>query len=154
LQEDYLNSFYNFKSEIDGVGIHYIHEKGAGKTSIPLLLIHGYPDSFVRFMKVIPLLTRADENDFSFDVVIPSIPGFGFSDIPDVPGMNKKRIADMFVQLMTEELGYETFAAHGGDWGSGIAEQIALYHNIRGNDVIFSWDPVRIDRRHFNNFVG
>ncbi len=127
-QEDYLNSFPNFKTTVDGVGLHYIHQKGEGKTSIPLLLIHGYPDSFVRFLKVIPLLTKADENGFSFDVVVPSIPGYGFSDIPTEPGMNTKRVADLFVKLMTEELGYEKFAAQGGDWGCGITEQIALYH--------------------------
>jgi pimeloyl-ACP methyl ester carboxylesterase len=82
----------------------------------------------VRFLKIIPLLTKADDNGVLFDVIVPSIPGYGFSDIPTEPGMNKKRIAELFVNLMTEELGYEKFAAHGGDWGGGITEQIALYH--------------------------
>jgi len=74
------------------------------------------------------LLTKAGENGISFDVIIPSIPGFGFSDIPTEPGMNTKRIAKLFTGLMTEELGYKKFAAHGGDLGSVITEQIALYH--------------------------
>ena len=128
-QEEYLNSFPHFKTTIDGVGLHYIHQKGESKNSIPLLLTHGYPDSFVRFLKIIPLLTKEDENGFSFDVVIPSIPGYGFSDIPTEPGMNKKRIAELFSKLITEDLGYNKFVAHGGDWGAGISEQIALYHS-------------------------
>lgn len=125
-QEEYLNTFPHFKTTVDGVGLHYIHQKGDGKTSIPLLLTHGYPDSFVRFLKIIPLLTKADENGFSFDVVVPSIPGYGFSDIPTEPGMNTKRIAELFTNLMMKELGYNKFVAHGGDWGSSISEQIGL----------------------------
>ncbi|MEO7990222.1 MAG: epoxide hydrolase family protein [Chryseolinea sp.] len=127
-QEEYLNTFPHFKTIVDGVGLHYILQKGEGENSIPLLLIHGYPDSFVRFLKIIPLLTKADKNGFSFDVIIPSIPGYGFSDIPTEPGMNKKRIAELFTKLMTEDLGYEKFVAHGGDWGGGITEQMALYY--------------------------
>lgn len=124
--EAYLNSFSHFTSSIDGLKIHFIHENGKGKKKIPLLLIHGYPDSFIRFLKVIPLLTAADDDRFSFDLVIPSIPGFGFSEIPTQPGMNAQRIASIFTKLMVEELGYSGFIVHGGDWGSTIAEQIAL----------------------------
>jgi pimeloyl-ACP methyl ester carboxylesterase len=127
-QEEYLNSFPHFKSTIDGTGLHYIHQKGEGKNATPLLLTHGWPDSFVRFLKIIPLLTKADKNGFSFDVIVPSIPGFAFSDIATKPGMNTKRIAKLFANLMTEELGYEKFVAQGGDLGSVITEQIALYH--------------------------
>ncbi|UFH57770.1 epoxide hydrolase family protein [Spirosoma sp. KNUC1025] len=127
-QEAYLNSFPQFKTQIDGYGIHFIHQKGQGHRSIPLLLTHGWPDSFVRFLKLIPLLTKADENGVSFDVVVPSIPGHGFSDSPTQSGMNAKRIASLFADLMTEELGYEKFIAHGGDVGSEVTEQLALYH--------------------------
>ena len=123
--ETYLNSFQHYRSDIDGTGIHFIYEKAKGKRSVPLLLTHGYPDSFVRFLKLIPLLT-ADENSVSFDLVIPSIPGFGFSDKPVEPGMTPKRIASLFHKLMTEELGYTKFFAQGGDWGSSITEQIAI----------------------------
>ncbi len=128
-QETFLNSFNQYTSEIDGFSIHFIYEKGEGTQSIPLLLTHGWPDSFFRFYKLIPLLTKADENGFSFDVVVPSIPGFGFSSIPQKAGMNPRKIADLFAQLMTDELGYEKFVAHGGDWGSSITEQLALYHS-------------------------
>lgn len=124
--EAFLNSFSHFKTSIDGTGLHFIHEKGKGNNPVPLLLIHGYPDSFVRFLKVIPLLTAADEDDFSFDLVVPSLPGYGFSDIPNEPGMDHERMAVLFTKLMKEELGYSEFSAHGGDWGSSITEQIAL----------------------------
>jgi pimeloyl-ACP methyl ester carboxylesterase len=127
-QEAYLNTFQHYKTNVDDLGIHFILEKGKGSNSIPLLLLHGYPDSFTRFLKIIPLLTKADENDFSFDVVVPSLPGYGFSDIPKKAGMNTKRMAGLFETLMTKELGYEKFVVHGGDWGGGIAENIALYH--------------------------
>jgi len=126
MNEAFLNTFSHFKTRVDGTGIHFIHEKGKGAHTVPLLLIHGYPDSFMRFLKVIPLLTAADEDGFSFDLVIPSIPGYAFSDIPQTPGMNQERIAGLFTKLMTEELGYSNFFAHGGDWGSGITEQMAL----------------------------
>jgi pimeloyl-ACP methyl ester carboxylesterase len=124
--EDYLNSFSHFKTSVDGTGIHFIHEKGKSKKTVPILLIHGYPDSFMRFLKVIPLLTAADEHGLSFDLVIPSIPGYGFSEIPNETGMNPQRIATLFTKLMKDELGYSNFIVHGGDWGSGIAEQIAI----------------------------
>lgn len=127
-QEEFLNSFNHFMATIDGVGIHFIHQQGERENSIPLLLIHGWPDSFIRFLKIIPLLTKADERGLSFDVIVPSIPGQGFSEIPVEPGMNLKRIAKLFAGLMTDELNYEKFMAHGGDLGTGITEQIALYH--------------------------
>ncbi|MDB5282379.1 MAG: hypothetical protein JWO06_1454, partial [Bacteroidota bacterium] len=130
-QEEELNTIPQFKATIDDIGIHFIYAKGKGKTSVPLLLSHGYPDSFVRFLKVIPLLTKADENDFSFDVVVPSIPGYGFSDIPKSPGMNPGKIASLFTRLMYEELSYDKFMAHGGDWGSSITEQISTHHTKR-----------------------
>ncbi|MBD2701676.1 epoxide hydrolase [Spirosoma sp. BT702] len=128
-QEAYLNTFAHFKTEIDDIGIHFIHQKGKGKTSFPLLLIHGYPDSFFRFHKLIPLLTEADEEGFSFDVVVPSMPGYGFSGIPAEEGMDPKKMADLFARLMVDELGYDEFFAHGGDWGGSITEQLALYHD-------------------------
>jgi len=91
-QQDYLNRFAHFKATLDDTSIHFIHQKGLGKTSVPLLLIHGWLDSFVRFHKLIPLLSQADEHDFSFDVIIPSIPGYGFSDRPTEAAMNPKKL--------------------------------------------------------------
>jgi len=126
--EKYLNTFQHFKAEIDGLQVHFVHQKGEGEMPMPLLLTHGYPDCHIRFLKLIPLLTAADDEGFSFDVVVPDIPGYGFSDIPAEKGMNPKKIAGLFATLMEKELGYERFFAHGGDWGSSITEQIALYY--------------------------
>jgi pimeloyl-ACP methyl ester carboxylesterase len=133
-QEAYLNSFPQFKTTIDGSDIQFIHQKGEGTQSIPLLLTHGWPDSFVRFLKLIPLLTKADERGLSFDVVVPSVPGHGFSPLRAEGGVNNKTIASLFADLMTKELGYTKFIAHGGDAGSEITEQLALYHpdSLRG----------------------
>lgn len=122
-QQEYLETFAHYKATIEGFCIHFIHEKGKGDRRASIMLIHGYPDSFVRYLKIIPLLTAA-----GFDVVVPSIPGFGFSDRPHQPGMNTELIADLFVRLMTDELGYSRFIVHGGDWGSSIAEQLAIHH--------------------------
>ncbi len=102
-QEKYLNSFKHYKTAIDGTVLHFIQEKSKGKNAIPLLLIHGWPDSFVRFLKLIPLLTN--ENGLCFDFVVPSIPGYGFSEIPAEKGVDTKVIARLFSKLMTEELG-------------------------------------------------
>jgi pimeloyl-ACP methyl ester carboxylesterase len=124
-QEERLNWLHHFRTNIDGTGIHFIHEKGKGRKRMPLLLIHGWPDSFARFLKLIPLLTAEGEEGISFDLVIPSIPGFGFSDRPAEPGMNFTRIADLFGRLM-RELGYNQYMIHGGDLGSAIAEQLAI----------------------------
>jgi microsomal epoxide hydrolase len=130
-QERKLNQLHHFKADIDGVHIHFIHERGRGPRPLPLLLTHGFPDSFVRFLRIVPMLTDpaahgGDPAD-AFDVVVPSLPGFGFSDKPAHPGYTF-RIGDLFHRLMTDELGYTTFAAHGGDWGSTITEQIARSH--------------------------
>jgi pimeloyl-ACP methyl ester carboxylesterase len=130
-QEAAINRLAHFRAEIDDVGIHFIHERGRGERPLPLVLTHGYPDSFVRFLKIIPMLTDpaaygGDAAD-TFDVVVPSLPGYGFSDKPSKPGMTFQ-IGDLWHTLMTKELGYERFAAHGGDWGSLVTEQLARSH--------------------------
>ena len=127
-QEDNLNELPHFKIKINDTNIHYIHQKGNGKNNIPLLLTHGFPDSFIRFLKIIPLLTETDKNGLSFDVIIPSVPGFGFSGIPSEQGMNPEKIAILFSSLMINELGYDKYYAHGGDWGSSITEQLAFLY--------------------------
>lgn len=125
-QEEQLNTFHHYCTKVDGFGLHFIHEEGEGEQRIPLLLIHGWPDSFARFLKLIPLLTKRGANGFSFDVVVPSIPGFGFSEKPKKPGMGVTRIAELFAGLM-KKLGYGQYLVHGGDWGSTIAEQLAIW---------------------------
>jgi microsomal epoxide hydrolase len=131
-QEKAINRFAHFRATIDGFGVHFIHERGKGATPLPLLLTHGWPDSFLRMVKLIPLLTDPQAHGGSaedaFDVVVPSLPGYGFSDHPTQQGFTTKRIADLFTTLMTDELGYQRFGAHGGDWGSTITERLAFNH--------------------------
>lgn len=129
VQERLLNQFEHFKTENEDINVHFIYEKGKGTKNLPLLLIHGWPDSFYRFIKLIPLLTEPDEHGVAFDVIIPSIPGFGFSDLPKEGGMTPEKIAGLFNKLMKETLGYNTWYIHGGDWGASIAAQMAMLQN-------------------------
>ncbi len=126
-QEAKLNEFPHYKTTIDGVEIHFIYQKGKGVNPKPLLLTHGWPDSFVRYLKVIPLLTKVDkqkgnENE-TFDVIIPSIPGFGFS---GKVALDDQKVAVLWQKLMTEVLGYKSYFAAGGDIGSGITKELAI----------------------------
>jgi len=131
-EERKLNRLNHYKASVNGLGIHFIYERGKSKNSIPLLLSHGYPDSFVRMLKLIPMLTDpgayGGDPEQSFDVIIPSLPGMGFSDKPWQKGFTTKDVADIFAKLMHDVLGYEQFAAHGGDWGSSVTEQLAVHH--------------------------
>ena len=131
-QEAKLNEFAQFKAAVDGLTIHFIHIEGKGPNSVPLLLVHGWPDSFFRMVKLIPLLTdpaahggRAED---AFTVIVPSLPGYGFSERPTEKGYDPKRMAEVLAELMTKTLGYKKYVAHGGDWGSSIVEQLALHH--------------------------
>ncbi|MBE7177564.1 MAG: alpha/beta fold hydrolase [Mucilaginibacter polytrichastri] len=132
-QETALNQFNHFKAGIEGFDLHFIYEKGKGKRRIPVLLIHGWPDSFYRFYKLIPLLTQAGSGGVSFDVIVPSLPGFGFTE-SHKDGVDSRKIASVLNSLMISELGYSEYFVHGGDWGTSIAEKLALYHtsNILG----------------------
>jgi pimeloyl-ACP methyl ester carboxylesterase len=122
-QEALLNEYPQFTTEIDGQNIHFLHVKSSNANAIPLMLIHGWPGSFADFIKVIEPLTNPQSggggNNISFHLVIPSIPGFGFSMPVKEKGWNMFRIASAFTSLM-KQLGYEKFAVHGGDMGAGI----------------------------------
>jgi pimeloyl-ACP methyl ester carboxylesterase len=123
-QEKGLNRLHHFRAVVDGTGIHFIHERGKGKLPFPLIITHGWPGSFVEMVKIIPLLADpaahgGDPAD-AFDVVVPSIPGYGFSDRPALRGMDAFRIADLWSELM-RGLGYNRFGAQGGDWGASIS---------------------------------
>lgn len=124
-EEAKLNTFNHFISEIDGIDIHFIHEKGKGLNPVPIILTHGWPDSFYRFHKVIPMLTDpvsyGGNPEDSFDVIVPSIPGFGYS---NRRGLGFEPVADLWLKLM-KSLGYNKFAAAGGDAGSIISKYLA-----------------------------
>jgi pimeloyl-ACP methyl ester carboxylesterase len=123
-QEEALNKFHHFRAEVDGLGIHFIHERGKGPSPLPLIITHGWPGSFVEMLKIIPLLIDPERHGGdpadSFDVVVPSLPGFGFSDRPVKSGMNLFRMAELWKQLMLG-LGYQRFAAQGGDFGASVS---------------------------------
>ena len=111
LNERELNRFSHFCTDVDGLGIHFIHQPGRGSNPKPLLLLHGWPGSVYEFQRIIPMLTDpaahgGDPRD-SFTVVAPSLPGYGFSDHPRAPGMNIEAMAAIFVKLMTDTLGYK-----------------------------------------------
>ena len=130
-QEAKLNQFPHFCAEIDGLGVHFIHARGKGSNPLPILLAHGWPSSFFEMLKLIPLLTDpanhgGDPAD-SFDVIIPSPPGFGFSDRPHERGIALDQTADLWARLMTEVLGYPRFAATGEDLGAMVLRQLALH---------------------------
>jgi pimeloyl-ACP methyl ester carboxylesterase len=113
-----LNRLPHFQAHIDGQQIHFLHQRAADAGAPPLLLLHGWPGSFVEMLAVLPLLAR------SFDVVVPSLPGYGFSAPAAAAGMSNARMAELMAQLMAA-LGYERFGAQGGDWGAGIASWLA-----------------------------
>lgn len=118
MHEQQLNQHPQYITLIDGILIHFQYIRGKGSNPKPLILTHGWPDSYYRFHKIIPLLTEGEQ---SFDLVIPSIPGFGFS---DKTAVSSEKVADLWKKLMTEVLGYEKFCAAGGDIGMGVVKAL------------------------------
>ncbi|NKE73232.1 epoxide hydrolase family protein [Candidatus Manganitrophus noduliformans] len=124
-----LNARPQFITEIDGLDIHFIHVRSKHKNALPLIVTHGWPGSIIEQLKVIDPLTNptahgGSESD-AFDVVIPSLPGYGFSGKPTTPGWDPIRIARAWIALM-KRLGYTRFVAQGGDWGDPVSEQMAV----------------------------
>jgi pimeloyl-ACP methyl ester carboxylesterase len=133
-RERLMNGFAHFRTQVDGLPIHFIHERGKGPAPIPLIMSHGWPWSFWDFRKVIGPLTDpaahgGDPRD-AFDVVVPSLPGYAFSTPLRRTGINWWKTADLWVQLM-DQLGYGRFGAQGGDWGSFISAQLGHKHPDR-----------------------
>jgi pimeloyl-ACP methyl ester carboxylesterase len=126
-QESRLNRFDHFQTSVDGHRIHFIHQRGRGPKPLPIILTHGYPDSFLRFTRLIPLLTEPDDPADAFDVVVPSLPGYAFS-APLRKEGGSFGIGSLWNQLMTKELGYARYGAQGGDWGGVVTEQLARSH--------------------------
>ena len=138
--EQELNKYDQFKTQIEGLDVHYVHirPKNPDGVVIPLLAIHGWPGSFFEYYKTIPILTDSSLEGLSFEVVIPSIPGYGFSEAPHKEGFSFISAARVFVKLM-KRLGLNRFLVHGGDWGSMISKTIALMYpeNVRGIHTTF-----------------
>jgi len=132
-EEAYLNSFPQFKTNVAGLDIHFIHVQPANTTKrvLPLLLVHGWPGSFVEFLKIIPMLTEESENEeFVFEIIAPSLPGYGFSQATRKPGMGAIQLALVFDKLMTR-LGFNNYYVQGGDWGSIIGTHMATLYPHR-----------------------
>ena len=126
-KEAELNRYPQFTCELDGVTIHFFHIRGSRADAPPLLLTHGWPDSFLRYAKVFPLLS-------GFDLVVPSLPGFAFSTLPDKGFSSNAEAAGLWHRLMTQVLGYREYAAAGGDMGRGVTCCLAARYpeEVRG----------------------
>ena len=123
-QEDKINSFDNFTTEVDGIEVHFIYERGSGSKPKPLIISHGWPGSIIEFIEIIDPLAHPERYggnaEDAFDVIVPSLVGFGFSGKPPRP-YGPRRMALIFNKLMTEVLGYKSYIAQGGDWGGTIS---------------------------------
>ena len=123
-----MNEFDHYRVVIDDVPIHFVHVRGKGSDPIPLVMTHGWPWTFWDFRHMLRPLTdpgvHGGDPDLGFDLVVPSLPGFVFSSPLEQPGVGFARTAELWDRLMREVLGYERYAAHGGDWGSLVTAAI------------------------------
>ena len=127
-QERWLNGFGQFRASIGGVRVHFVHERARGGRGIPLILTNGWPSCFAEFLPVVPLLTDPAAHGIGgpgFDVVIPSLPGYGFSERPARTGVTCRDTAGLWHRLM-RGLGYQRYGAHGGDFGAAVTTFMAL----------------------------
>ena len=128
--ESTLNGLPQFRTQIDGLGFHFIHVRSKHENALPIILTHGWPGSIIEFLQVIgPMVdptAHGGKADEAFHVVIPSLPGFGFSDKPAQPGWGLPRIADAWAVMM-QRLGYSRYVAQGGDWGAGVTSWMAKH---------------------------
>lgn len=156
-QEAALARLPHFRTRLGGIGVHFVHVRGVAPegSAFPLVLTHGWPDSFWRYVKVIPLLTDpgghgGDPAD-AFDVVVPDLPGYGYSDRPAGPALDAVAVAGLWAELM-ESLGYHRFGAAGGDLGSHVSRYLALdypdrvmaVHRTDAGLPVFTGDPAEL----------
>lgn len=140
-QERALNALDHFRMELGGATVHFVHARAAQGDGVPLILTHGWPSSFVELLGLVPLLTDPQAHGIdgpAFDLVIPSLPGYGFSPRPPRTGINYRYVAGLWRMLM-ERLGYERYGVGGGDFGAGVATFQALD------------DPARVIGVHLTN---
>ena len=131
VQEAAINRFTHFIAPVDGIDLHFMHEKGSGPAPMPLIISHGWPGSIVEFLKIIEPLAHPERfggsSEDAFDVIAPSLPGFGFSGRPPRP-IGPRKIARLFATLMTDVLEYPSYLAQGGDWGGAISSWLGFEH--------------------------
>ena len=130
-QEAAINRFPHFIAPIDDIDLHFIHERGSGPAPLPLIISHGWPGGVVEFLEIIEPLAHPERfggsSEDAFDVIAPSLPGFGFSGRPPRP-IGPRKIAQLFATLMTDVLGYHSYLAQGGDWGGAISSWLGFEH--------------------------
>ena len=130
-QEAAINRFSHFTAPVEDIDIHFIHERGSGPKPMPLLISHGWPGSVIEFLNVIEPLAHPERfnghEDDAFDVIAPSLPGYGFSGRPPRP-IGPRKVAGFFADLMTGVLGYDSYMAQGGDWGGAVSSWLGFEH--------------------------
>ena len=143
-QERKLNELPQFKTNIDGLDIHFLHQRSKHANALPLVLVHGWPGSFYEFHKMVGPLTDPEAHGGSaedtFHVICPSLPGFGFSDKPRERGWSVNRMSAVVADLMAR-LGYDRYAAQGGDWGAGVARWLGNYDSAHVAGVHLNFLP-------------
>ncbi len=153
-----LNRWPQFKAQVEDIDVHFYWVKSAAPNAIPLLLTHGWPGSVFEFHRVMDLLGVPEaQGGVAFDLIIPSLPGYGFSSRPAKP-IGPRRVAALWAKLMTETLGYQTFMAHGGDWGCVVTSWLAHDYPdaVRGIHLTypltpFAGEPADIDEQHWRD---
>lgn len=124
-QQAQLNELDHFTADLHGTTVHFVHARSTQPDPVPLLLLNGWPSTFVQMRSIIPLLTNGSP---AFEVIVPSLPGYGFSSRPVESGMSVGRMAELLHELMTDELGFGVYATRGTDLGAGVLQQLALTH--------------------------
>ena len=148
-QEARLNAFLQYKVQLHGIDLHFLHVPGVGPDPHPLLLSHGWPGSIFEFIELIPRLTDperfgGDPAD-AFTIVAPSLPGYGLSFAPGQPRFGVESIADCLAALMSEVLGYRKFGAQGGDWGAFVTARLGYAYPERLSGIHLNMMPIRRD---------
>lgn len=148
-----LNGFPQFRTEIDGIEVHFLHARSPHKDAVPLLMTHGWPSSVLEYLDIIGLLTEPEDGSEAFHVVCPSLPGHGFSAKPAEPGWTVQRTAQAWAELMAR-LGYDRYVAHGGDWGSWVSSALGSADSGRMAGIHLTMpvarppaEPVDLDER-------
>ena len=147
-REEAINALPHFRATVQDLDIHFIHHRGSGPNPLPLIITHGWPSTFFEMLEIIPLLTdpagHGGSAEDSFDVVVPSMPGYGFSQPALQPGMSVFKVSDLWAELMTEGLGYQRFGAQGGDWGASVTARLGFSYpeNVIGIHQTSATRPV------------
>lgn len=158
-REKLINKYPHFKTKVEGLDIHFQHVKSSNnknyKITRPLLLLHGWPGSFIEFQKIVPLLIDPKDSDINFELVIPSLPGYGFFEGGARPGLGTVEMGQIFIKLM-QRLGHNKFYAQGGDWGAIIVTNMAATNpqNVMGihENMCSAHGAVHILRRIIASF--